>query len=115
LVFAAVARHAPIVEVIIGGCVFVVVRQGRCSRKDALLTRVQIVGASPAGHFAGPAPDSDRSRIAVGVDTDAIFAGAEKREGQVGRVNFVRVVVTQLPQANIQRPLSELNLDCLVV
>src|SRR6185437_9016074 len=82
--------------------------------KSVGIVRVYRVSAASAGDFALAAANFDDGRVSSLVHGDAVNAGLEDGERQVGRINLVGLGLVEAPHAQKQSSRAQLNL-CDVV
>src|SRR5438128_4896592 len=112
---APVAVAAPAIEVIVVAVVLNIGAELVRAVKYTRLVGVHGIGRSAAGDFTIAAMYANIGRIAAFVDGDAIAAGAQNGEGQVGRINFNSFVFVEPLHADIDAAFGHPNLRGAVI
>src|SRR5581483_4314526 len=83
--------------------------------ESCLLASDYDVRRSPTSHFAPSAPNCSDCLIAIGIDINAVLAGALDIECQVRSIDLECVSIIQMPHAKFERALRKLNLCRMVI
>src|ERR1051325_6755887 len=83
--------------------------------KSSRLVRHYRVGIASAGHPATPMPDGNVRLASVLAHIQAVLAGLAQGEGQVGRIDFVIVIVVQMAHTQDERSLGQAYLRITVI
>jgi hypothetical protein len=102
-VFAAVAIHSPTLEIILLVDSSYIVGKLISPGKASFLSFAQPIRVASSCDFSIATEHFGDGLISVFVYVDAIFAGLVNVEGQVGRINFKRIVLIEMPDAEEYR------------
>ncbi len=115
MVFAAVAFVGPVLKIVFAADTFDIRIQLVGAAEDTGLVGTNGIGLSAAGDFAFALANDNYGGVTCVIDIDAVNAGTRSGESQVGRVDLENLVTIQLPNANAQGALGELDLNRVVV
>ncbi len=106
---------APVIEIIfVGQRLDVSIKRIRTG-EIALFIRVNGVGRTTAGDFALALTNVDDGSVAGFVDVDAIAAGAQHGESEIGSVDFDGFIITEAANPQVQSAFGKANLHDVVV
>ena len=114
IVLTLVADFAPIVETIWRGCVADLMRQGISIAEARLLAFMHAHRGALTSRFALTFPYRYESRVSVGIDIEAIFAGLSYRERLIRRIDLVDFAAIKLADMHIQCALVQLDLHGII-
>ena len=115
VLFAIVAAAAPGVKFVATAGSPAVIGQRVRAAESCAVAGVHVVVGAAAGGFTFSGAHGNRRRVAVGIDIDAVFAGALQREGQIWRVDFIGVATIEPAHEHVHRALRQLNLHGAIV
>ena len=114
MIVGLIAIERPVVKSIVLGKLAVIVVQLIGAGEGRMLTSNHRIRRITADGLAAPAPRDYLAAIAVGVHIDEVLSRLHDGERQVGRVDFIGILIVDVAHTDDQRSLRQTNLCCPV-
>ncbi len=115
MIFTLVAIECELVKIVIGGHLVDFVIQLISTREPGSLTRNHVVRVPAASGFAATTPNRGIGLASIGIHINPIFAVTLYLKCQIRRVDFEVIFIVEVPHADDNGPLRQLQLGGVVI